>query len=87
MDGVEDHAVRKHAPVTKWHRLQAVHELEDILALHLDGDAELITLSGKRLLELGEAERRGGHVGDEGHGEDVLDDALRDVADIDARLG
>ena len=50
MNGVEDHAVCKHAPVPKWHRLQAVHELEDVLALHLNGDAELITLSGKRLL-------------------------------------
>ncbi len=84
MNGVEDHAVCKHAPVPKWHRLQAVHKVKDVLALHLNGDAELITLSGKRLLSSEkpnvEADTSAMRVMVK-----MFDNGLRDVADVDAR--
>ena len=41
---------------------------------------------GQRLLQLGEVELGLGGIGQHGHGEDVLDNGLRDVADVDVGL-
>ena len=49
-------------PIPRHMPLQAVHELEDILALHLDRHAECLTGGNKLLLELREIERRAGNV-------------------------
>ena len=66
--------------------LQAVHKVEDVLALDGHVDARKLAGLGQGLLQLGEVELGLGGVGQHGHGEDVLDNGLRDVADVDVGL-
>ena len=66
--------------------LQAVHKVEDVLALDGHVDARKLAGLGQRLLQLGEVELGLGGVGQHGHGEDVLDNGLRNVADVDVGL-
>ena len=66
--------------------LQAVHKVKDVLALDGHVDARKLAGLGQRLLQLGEVELGLGGIGQHGHGEDVLDNGLRDVADVDVGL-
>ena len=66
--------------------LQAVHKVKDVLALNGHVDARKLACLGQGLLQLGEVELGLGGVGQHGHGEDVLDNGLRDVADVDVGL-
>lgn len=66
--------------------LQAVHKVKDVLALDGHVDARKLAGLGQRLLQLGEVELGLGGVGQHGHGEDVLDNGLRNVADVDIGL-
>ena len=66
--------------------LQAVHKVKDVLALDGHVDARKLAGLGQRLLQLGEVELGLGGVGQHGHGEDVLDNGLRNVADVDVGL-
>ena len=66
--------------------LQAVHKVKDVLALDGHVDARKLAGLGQGLLQLSEVELGLGGIGQHGHGEDVLDNGLRDVADVDVGL-
>ena len=66
--------------------LQAVHKVKDVLALDGHVDARKLAGLGQGLLQLSEVELGLGGIGQHGHGEDVLDNGLRNVADVDVGL-
>ena len=67
--------------------LKAVHVFEDVLALHLDLDVQLVGEVLELSLDAGEVDLALPQIHEHGHREDALQDRLGDVEDIGIALG